>query len=323
MDYGKLLKRAVEITWRHKALWLFGFLLAFFTGSHSGGGGQGLQYRIGQSDLAHPEWAWGLALLVILLVVLAIIAAVVLGNLSRGALIGMVRETEETGSTSARSGWRIGRSRLWALIGIDLVTVIPAIIATMILIAVALSPLLLLVVGRRDPGSGDPWIILGIVLTVLLLVGAVAVIIIGGTVLGVVCEFAYRQCVLEGRGIWLSLREGYRMVRAQLRQVGVMWLLLFGIDLAAGVIILPLVLIGSGLVAGAAAAVYAASESVASAIAVAVVLGIPLALMSALVRGVYLVFQSSAWTLAYRELQTESLVAPEAAYPAPPDGGVQ
>ena len=304
MDYGKLLKRAVEITWRHKALWLFGFLLALFTGAGGGGGGQGLQYRVGQMDLARPEWAWGLVLVLIVLVFLVIVAAVVLSNLSVGALIGMVRETEETGSTSARTGWRIGKSRLWSLIGIDLVTVIPAIIVAMTLLALALTPLLLLIPhGQASISQREGLTVLGIVLTVLLFLGVVVVLIIGGTALGIVREFAYRQSVLEDKGVWLSIREGYRMVRAHLRQVGLMWLLLFGIDLAAGVIVLPLVLVGFGLVAGAAAAVYAASESVAGAIAVALLLGAPVGLLSALVRGVYLVFQSSAWTLAYRELQ--------------------
>jgi hypothetical protein len=303
MDYGRVLRRAVEITWRHKALWLFGFLLALFGGTGGGGGGQGLQYRIGQTELARPEWAWGLALLVIALVFVFVVAAIVLSNISRGALIGMVRETEETGNTSARNGWRIGKSRLWSLIGIDLVTVIPAVIAAMALIALALSPLLLLLAER------DALTVLGVVLTVLLSLGVVVVIIIAGTMLGIVREFAYRQSVLEGRGVWLSIRAGYRIVRAHLRTVGVMWLLLFGIDLAASVIAFPLLLVGFGLAASAGAAVYAASESVAGAIAVALLLGVPAALISALVGGVYLVFRSSAWTLAYREVQAESSLA--------------
>ncbi len=308
MDYGKLLRRAVEITWRHKALWLFGFLFALFTGAGGGGGGQGLQYRIGLSELARPEWAWGLALLVILVVFVVVVAAVVLSNISVGALIGMVREVEETDHTTVRSGWRTGRSHLWSLIGIDLVTVIPAVIVALTLLTLALAPLLLLIPERGALAEREALSVLGIVLTVLLVLGAVALIIIGGTVLSVVREFAYRQCVLEGRGVGSSIREGYRMVRAHLRSVGLMWLLLLGIDLAVGVIVWPLAVVGFGLVGGAAATVYATSESVAAAIVVALVLGIPVGLISALVRGVYLVFQSSAWTLAYREVQAQSLV---------------
>jgi hypothetical protein len=246
---------------------------------------------------------WGLVLLVLAVVFVIVVVGVVLNNISRGALIGMVREVEETGNTSVRSGWRMGRSRLWPLIGIDLVTVIPAFIAAMVLVALAISPLLLLLAER------EALTVLGILLTVLLSLVVVAVIIVAGTVLGIVREFACRQCVLEGRGVWSSIREGYRMVRANLRHVGVMWLLLFGIDLAASVIAFPLFLVGFGLATGAGAAVYAATQSIASALVVGIVLGLPVALVLALVGGVYLVFRSSAWTLAYRELQAQSSLA--------------
>jgi hypothetical protein len=234
--------------------------------------------------------------------VLAVLA-VVLNNISRGALIGMVREVEETSNTSVRSGWRSGRSRMWSLISIDLITAIPAFIAAMALIALAMAPLLLLLAQR------DALTALGILLTVILSLAVVLVLIVGGAALGIVREFAYRQCALEGKGIGRSIHEGYRMVRANLRQVGLMWLLLFGIDLAARVIAFPLVLVGFGLAAGAGAAVYAATHSIANAIVVGIMLGLPALLVMACVGGVYLVFRSAAWTLAYRELPEQSSVA--------------
>jgi hypothetical protein len=296
MDYGKILKRAVEITWRHRALWLFGFLLALFGGGWGGGGGQGIQYRIDVSELARPEWAWGLALLVLGLVFVLTVLAVVLNNISRGALIGMVREVEETGNTSVRSGWRSGRSRLWSLIGIDLVTAIPAFITAMALIALAMAPLLLLLAQR------DALTALGILLTVVLSLAVILVVIVGGTALGIVREFAYRQCVLEGKGVWRSIREGSRLVRANLRHAGLMWLVLFGVDLAVRVIAFPLILVGFGLAGGAGAAVYTATQSIVNAIVVGLVLALPTLLVMAAIGGVYLVFRSAAWTLAYREL---------------------
>jgi hypothetical protein len=300
MDYGKILKRAVDITWRHRALWVFGFLLALFGGGGGGGGGQGIQYRIDQSDLARPEWAWGLVLLVLVLVLVFSVLSIVLNNISRGALIDMVREVEETGDTHVRSGWRSGRSRLGSLIGIDVVTVIPAFIAAMALILLALAPLLLLLAHR------DVLTALGILLTVVLSLAVILVLIVGGTALGIVREFAYRRCVLEGKAVWQSIREGYQMVRANLRNAGLMWLVLFGVDLAVRVITVPLALVGFGLAAGAGAAVYAASQSMANAIVVGLVLALPTLLVMAAVSGVYLVFRSAAWTLAYRELPAQS-----------------
>jgi hypothetical protein len=85
-----------------------------------------------------------------------------------------------------------------------------------------------------------------------------------------------------------------------------MWLVLFGIDLAARVIAFPLAVVGFGLAAVAGAAVSAATQSVTNAIVVALVLALPTLLVMAVVSGVYLVFRSAVWTLAYRELPAQS-----------------
>ena len=37
MNYTKILKRAWHILWHYPALWVFGFLLAFFGGSSNSG----------------------------------------------------------------------------------------------------------------------------------------------------------------------------------------------------------------------------------------------------------------------------------------------
>lgn len=302
MDYGRILKRAVEITWRHKALWVFGFVLALFGGGW--GSGQGVQYRLGPSDLARPEWALGLVLFVTVVVIALVVVGIVLSNLSRGALIGMVHEVEETGSTSVHSGWHAGRSRLVGLIGVDVITVIPAVIVAMTLIALALTPLLLLIPERAGIAQRELLTALGIVLAVVLSLAVLVVILIGGAVLGIIRELAYRRCVFEGTGVWRSIREGSQMARANLRQVGMMWILLFGIDLAADVVVLPLAVAGFGLAAGIGVSVYAATRSVVSAVVVGMILGVPVLLVMSFVRGVYLAFRSTAWTLLYRELPT-------------------
>ena len=52
MDYGKVLSRAWEITWRWKALWILGFLAAL----GRGGGGGNYSYRIDSSDWG--DWGY-------------------------------------------------------------------------------------------------------------------------------------------------------------------------------------------------------------------------------------------------------------------------
>ncbi|MBC7239221.1 MAG: hypothetical protein H5T71_03870, partial [Chloroflexi bacterium] len=48
MNYGQLLKRAWQITWRYKVLWAFGIAAALFQGGFGGGG---FQYRFGPQDM--------------------------------------------------------------------------------------------------------------------------------------------------------------------------------------------------------------------------------------------------------------------------------
>ena len=41
MDHIKILKRAFNITWVYRALWVFGIILALTTGGNSGSSSQG------------------------------------------------------------------------------------------------------------------------------------------------------------------------------------------------------------------------------------------------------------------------------------------
>ncbi len=56
MDYGKVLKRAWETTWRYRALWIFGIIIALTTASGSGGstGGGGNGHR----DFPQTGYHW-------------------------------------------------------------------------------------------------------------------------------------------------------------------------------------------------------------------------------------------------------------------------
>jgi len=300
MEYSKILKRAAEITWRHKALWLFGFLLALFSGG--GGAGQGVQYRLGPSERLPVAVTVGLVLLVIALVLVFIVIAVLIGNLSRAALIGMVGEVEETGNTSVRSGWRIGASRMLRLIGIDLAIGIPMVILVIALVIMGLSPLLLTLPQRKELTA------LGIMLTVLFMLLVIGLLIVAGIALSTVAELAYRQCVLERNGIFDSIRDGFHVWRANLKQVGVIWLLLFGIDLAVGIVAIPLSLAVLAVASGPAVATYAATKAVAAAVLTGFLIGLPGFLLLVLLAGIHQAFRSATWTLAYRDLAARVLV---------------
>ena len=306
MEYTRILRQAWDITWKHKSLWLFGFLLTLFGGTGFRGG-SGVQYRFGSGGHLSSATVVGLIVAVSAVVAVMIVLALILSPVSRAALIDMVDEVEKTGTTSVRSGFRIGWCRLWRILVMDLVVGIPMAMVAVLAILLALAPLLLLTL-RRPAIS-----LLAVITTALLMLLVIGLLIVAGTVINIVLELAYRKCVLEKQDVFESLRESYRLARQNLRHVVVLWLLLQGIGLAVGFVMMaPLVLV-AGLVAAPALAVWAITQRVLPAIVVAVVLGIPGIVFLMGVSGIHVAFQSVVWTLVYHALASPVL----AEVPAP------
>ncbi len=300
MDYTDILRRAWQITWKHKALWLFGFLLSLFGGGGGTGGSQGVQQTFGAGDRLAPLSILVIVLIALLFVAFFVVLGIVVRYLSLGALIGMVREAEQTGETSVGSGWRMAWSRFLPLFGIDLVMGIPAAIVALVLIGIGLSPLLLLLAEQ------EAMTILAILLTVLLMLLVVGFLIVMGLVLSVLGELARRQCVLQRTGVFDSIRAGYRIGRANLRHVALIWVMLLGIGLVYGILTAALAFVGFGVAAVPAATVYAVTETVGASLLVGLLFAIPGIVAMSLLGGVYETFRSAVWTLFYSELETQA-----------------
>jgi hypothetical protein len=299
MDYTNILRRAWQITWKHKALWLFGFLLSLFSGGGGTGSSQGVQRTFGAGDRLTMPSIFVIVVLALFFVLFFVVLGIVVRYLSLGALIGMVREAEKTGETSVGSGWRMGWSRFLPLFGIDLVVGIPAAIVSMVLIGIGLSPLLLLLAEQEAVAIG------AIGLTVFLMLLVIGFLIVMGLVLSVLGELARRQCVMEETGVFDSIRAGYRIGRENLRHVAIIWVMLFGVSLAYGITMAALAIIGIGVAVVPAAALLAITETVGASLLVGLLLAIPGILILSVLGGVYEVFRSAVWTLFYSELETQ------------------
>lgn len=53
MDYGYVLRRAWEIIWKFKVLWIFGILASCGQASGSGGGNSGYRFSSENSTVTH------------------------------------------------------------------------------------------------------------------------------------------------------------------------------------------------------------------------------------------------------------------------------
>lgn len=314
MDHVGILKRAFHITRRYRVLWIFGILLALFSGGGSGpninipGGGQGRAPGGGPPGLiapsVDPAAIAGMAIACCCLLLLFVAAGIIISYVARTALYRLVDEIEETGRCpSWREGFRLGWSkRALRIFGIDLVIGIPLAVVVILLLALALSPLLLLM------AESDALRVLGIVLTIGLVLLAIGVLIVVAVAISLIKHFIHRQAALEGRSVGESIVLGYQMVRANLKDVAIMWLLMLGVGLGWGIVMIPvfiIVLLLAAAVGGIPAwIIWQATET----LWLTLLVGIPLFFLVMLpplvfLNGLYLVFQSSLWTLTYREFR--------------------
>jgi hypothetical protein len=247
---------------------------------------------------------------------------------SEAALIRMVGEYEDTGERrGVRQGLRLGLSRTaWRFFLIDLTIDIPAVVVFLLLFALAFIPL---VFGIRSR-TASPLIFSSLLTGGLFAIGIVLAIV-AGTLLSVLKRFFRQACALESLGVMASIRRGWAVVRRKPADVLVMWLIMLGITFGWGLLIglsflvLFPVLIVFIILGGVAGALPAYLVFLLSSLAfegvlpvlLAVLVGLPIFFLVMLapwwcLGGLKEVFQSSAWTLTYRELR-----AIEDAQPAP------
>jgi hypothetical protein len=336
MDHMQVLRRAWELTWRYRVLWVFGIILALTTAR--GSGNNGVRYNLGRQDLAAPggplfgpgappripaeivstliALGIGLACLVLVLVVVSL----VLRYVAETALIRLVDDHEATGEKRrVGEGFRLGWSRTaWRLFLIDLIIGVPVALVFVVLFLVALAPLLLWTTRNNTAGAVGTVVTIGMVFLLVLLAIVVAV------VLTLLTRFFRRACALEGLGVIESIQHGFGLVRDHFRDVAIMWLIMVGVSLGTALMLflVALLLVVLGLLAGGVPALLAGGLAglvsrgavpwIVAAVVGAPIFFLVLILPLLFLGGLLEVFKSSVWTLTYRQLR-----APEGAEPEP------
>jgi len=329
MNHQKILERAWHTLWRNKALWLFGIILALTTASWetaamSGGSNSRtstdqhsqeiplpddiqrdldeLNEKLAESDLTNTVIVIGIGL-ACAIVLLALIAGVA-RYVAETALIRMVDQQEETGIALR-------------LFFIDLSVNLPALLAFGLLFTLAFAPLLLWITGGTAAG------IIGSVASIGLFFLVVFLAFVTATLLALLKRFFRRACVLDKLGVMGSIRQGYTLVRRNLKDVGLMWLVMIGLEIAWPVFMgsVAILFMIAALMAGSLAGGLSglAARLVADGLTpwvVAGLTGIPVFILVTAAPLVFLgglrkVFQSTTWTLTYRELKALQGLAPD------------
>jgi hypothetical protein len=349
LDITKVLNRSWHILWKYRILWVFGFFLAMA----AGGGSSNSNFNWTENAnrrAGHWDWnpkSWGPILgqsgesLVNLLITCAIVLGVVilfwvvvntfLKYISETAVIRGVNDYEDTGIKSGfKALWKAGWSKTsWHLFLINLLMSLPIFVVVLMLMGLG--------VWGYFAFSGDMSDAFKIFSTVTIIGLALLFIlsmILLGIVLNMISVFAMRVCVLEGKGVIDSIKEGYTLIRRNLKQVFFMWLVMIGIGIAwfvavillllplfllMLVMILPAVLAGGipGLIAAGFAALFKMPTPwfwIVGGLVALPLFGVVFAAPSLLVGGWQQIFNSSVWTETYRELKAYEKVK---AVPAP------
>jgi hypothetical protein len=310
MDYGKVLSRAWEITWRWKVLWILGFLASLGRGTGSTGNTgytmDSSNWRWGQRFQIPPEVVGILAAAGCLAILIAI-AIWVISVMARGGLIAGVQQVEEEGTTNFLQAWRVGRDRFWTLFGISLLAFIPA----FLLIVIGVGVLVLLILGtigafdRAAEVGGALGIAGSVFCGGTLCCGAVIVALI----LDQIRVYAERAAILEGLGWTEAFGRGWQVLKENLGPTIVFWLIFLVIGLVIGAIV------GVGIAALALPFIGTLSQTDPGAWMLIPICfgGLVGAIVFALIGSIVETFTSATWTLAYREFTGMAMIAAEEA----------
>jgi hypothetical protein len=282
MDHIKVLKRAFQITWNYKALWIFGIILALtvagghnynpnpgdnsqarYTVDHPGEIPESIELPDG-TEVTVPQvlrevttWiAIGVTLagLCCCAIIVWIVVGRVLRYVAETALIRMVDDYEETGE---KRGIREGFSMGWSRASFRLFLIDLLFLAAGLVVFVPLFILMAALAGVSVYMFVKEVIVLGIIIAVAaagLFFLTILFAIIVGTAIELFKPFFQRACVLEGLGVGESLARSLDMMKRHFAwDIAVMWLLVIGLNIgwivAMIIAALPLLLVALAVAA--------------------------------------------------------------------------
>jgi hypothetical protein len=295
-NFGEVLTRAWQITWKFKVLWIFGILAGCSNGGGGGGGGGNTGFSTGPSDFNVPpeiqrfvsmmeNWvAWvednlWIFILIGLAVLVLIVISIFLGTIGK---IGLIKGSyqAEMGAEKLAFGELFSASMpyFWRVFGLSFL--------------IWLAVLLLFV----------PLILLGVItagVALLCLLPLICLLIPLGFAVGIIIEQANRAIVLENLGIFGGLKRSWEISRANVGPLIIMGLILFGISLVLGIVIaLPIFIVVFPTIFA-----FAIGEGQSfTPLYVALACICLYAPVSWILNGILNTFTQSAWTLTYLRL---------------------
>jgi hypothetical protein len=294
MDISNIFKRAWEITWKHKGLWVLGILA-----NCSGGGSQGSsnisripEYRTGGGEFPQierwlqsvPEETWiaiGLAAvcgMLLLALILWMLTAIGNGGLIAGFQMAEIGKTVTLGGT-----FQQGIRYFWKLLVIQLILGLASLVvfAPVIIGGVLMSVLTL--------GIG-----------LICLFPLICLLVPVGIAISIFTLLTQIALIVEDLDIVAAFQRAWEVFRSNLGNVIVMGLILGIGGFVVGLIIaIPFVLMVLPFVTGLIVGTDTSSLAGLSVTIIGILLYVPVALVAS---GIKRTFITGSWTLTYRDL---------------------
>ncbi|MDW8404320.1 hypothetical protein [Chloroflexus sp.] len=244
MDIGALLKRGFAVWWRYKVLWALGILLALV-----GRGGYGVTVNFGVAEPGQPPdqeaiqillafipddltpetvTGWVLSLALILLVGWLVMLFV--GSIVEGAAIVQTDLLDQRSQFDLSSSFAAGLSRMVPLALMDLLLAVPSLVVA-IGILILFASLIASTLEVYNSGPAASMLVSGIFVILASMICLAIPLSIWGLFLAVFRPLAARACVLEGHGPVASIKRGWQILRRNLGQAIIVWLVTLGIGI--------------------------------------------------------------------------------------------
>jgi hypothetical protein len=280
MDYGGLVKKALDIMWKFKYLWIFGFFLEF--GSGGGGGTGSWSDGLDRCELPIGDFLGRISLMsiiipLIMIALVAFVLFVILYIISQGGLIHCVSRIESGEKPTLRDGWNTGVTNFWRILGITIMIIIFVFVAIFLI----LGPFIVLLIVNKILG-----LLSAIILIPLFMVLVITIMLIS--------LYAYRTCIIEGAGVFDSIAGGWDTLKNNLGKSLIVALIGFGSTIVylIGFLIVGLFVAIPFIVLGAI--------NLFLGIALGVLVGL---IYIAVVSGAWGTYIDSLWTLAFLEMK--------------------
>jgi hypothetical protein len=326
IDFGALVSRTFQILLRYKVLWVLGLIVTLLsTNVNFSYNANSFNRFSTASEQDVAALAGGTGLLACVAFILYVIFFFVRAGFEAGLIIASDRAAQDRPPT-LQEAWALGRTRMWPIIGLNLIIVAIGLVVAIIFVILALVILGSAVAGifssiasptgqPLDPETIFPALGGFLVCFCGFLLLAIPLF----AVLGVVIQLAQRAVVLDNQGVGQAWSTGWQLFRANIGNVLLLLLIEFGIGILVAIVI--------GVISAAVSLPLTAlalnSGGGAGGTLLGIVIGVILWVVTGVLGALPIAGNSVLWTLFYRILTVPAGAGPgqAALYPAGPPPG--